>query len=959
MSINRTAFNKLQQMLRSYDTLHHGFKTWKTSFQETEVSWSYFFHSLLLNNLSGRNHLKGLVLQILDYTCLNLPENIQRRALDEFKMYATSYLASDDFDDGTRKRAGLNAAECYLLAFGTSYDSAEALRWLKVASDVTSPLCLSRISETLESPPKISGGSEDQLETISEGTEVERWTTSELFLTRKIQHKVASAVTQIRALSPVGQSWLHASYVELQATTTLSIKIGTDIVGRNDMKILDIAALLGENKTLTWLLPTPEALIDPNDQINALRCACIGGNLSSLKIVLDYGVDPSLCGEKNISPLHLLIYVPADFVDRAVSLLIAHGAPTDTRSEATKLEKMGVDLIGTPVEWAVIARNRGLVAALLPHSKGQEKSILRHAISHAYYEIAEDLLSNSNLYGLFTEEDCPVFIFSRPFAHLIAHGRNGNLAVERTIRLCDKHGLINYEIQLRKCITFARTRSCLKGLEVLLDSCPLSTIREGFESDEFEEKVTSILYTAFASAKSNTAWRPILEVLLRNFSITELNEIEELKDSGVGRKTNALYTAVMGGWTLAVRIMLEKGVDIHWKPEEFVLSLFELAVVAGNAEMQAILSEYGGRDDSRPDYNKAPQHYGRWLVLQNMTRRRGFGHFIHSNLSDKDASTLSTISKVHEILILLLMSRDVTNEGKSAKADLTNSLWNEFRALISNELIIRHVDVPDEADVTMLQRAAAFLDVDIIKLLLEAGADANVPLLAKSAGDSENNLVIPFLPFQITCWTARVLAPRIEREMTEKQQQQSTTSSPPQRNLEPTGKARTLRRITHKISNAVGGKGGSKGVTNPNTSQTQIPTQGTTTTTTTSVAGPSSAASSLEIINSLMTRSLDVARVLLRWHQLRDDSRFNGITEFHLQVHIRGVERARMLAEQEGWSMDARASWPGIEGTFTGVELGELPWKDERKVFASDLRRLRGYKLARKALGMNPRDPEV
>ena len=67
-----------------------------------------------------------------------------------------------------------------------------------------------------------------------------------------------------------------------------------------------------------------------------------------------------------------------------------------------------------------------------------------------------------------------------------------------------------------------------------------------------------------------------------------------------------------------------------------------------------------------------------------------------------------------------------------------------------------YINTPDKKDVTMLQRATSFLDLDVIRLLLEAGADANIPFLAKKrAGDNGNNLMVPFLPFQIAIWVSR------------------------------------------------------------------------------------------------------------------------------------------------------------------------------------------------------------
>jgi hypothetical protein len=35
------------------------------------------------------------------------------------------------------------------------------------------------------------------------------------------------------------------------------------------------------------------------------------------------------------------------------------------------------------------------------------------------------------------------------------------------------------------------------------------------------------LYLAFICAKANTAWKKVLEVMIQNFSITELNEVKK------------------------------------------------------------------------------------------------------------------------------------------------------------------------------------------------------------------------------------------------------------------------------------------------------------------------------------------------------------------------------------------------------------------------------------------------
>lgn len=238
------------------------------------------------------------------------------------------------------------------------------------------------------------------------------------------------------------------------------------------------------------------------------------------------------------------------------------------------------------------------------------------------------------------------------------------------------------------------------------------------------------------------------------------------------------------------------------------------------------------------------------------------------------------------------------------------------------------IDTPDEDDVTMLQRATAYLDIDVIRLLLEAGADANVPFSAtRRVDDNGNDVIVPFLPFQIACWVPRVSASLFERG-TIRTQNQSNAIATEQTMLEPTRKPYALFRIAHIISHAA--RTGAKRIKG-------------------SKRGPAST-SGARVAESLRTSSLNVAQEFLRWHQLRDDRRFEGITEYHLCTYIGYVSRSLMLVRQKVAVADAKASWPGTEGKYTGLELARLSWKDESIAFLSNLRRLRGIEMARKRL---------
>ena len=88
--------------------------------------------------------------------------------------------------------------------------------------------------------------------------------------------------------------------------------------------------------------------------------------------------------------------------------------------------------------------------------------------------------------------------------------------------------------------------------------------------------------------------------------------------------------------------------------------------------------------------------------------------------------------------------------------------------------------------------------------------------------------------------------------------------------------------------------------------------------------------------------SLRVAQEFLQWHLLRNDHRFEGITEFHISSQMVYVSHTIMLARRNPKIVDVKASWPSLEGNYTGQELAKVPWKDEWSVFSVNFRRLRG-----------------
>ena len=416
--------------------------------------------------------------------------------------------------------------------------------------------------------------------------------------------------------------------------------------------------------------------------------------------------------------------------------------------------------------------------------------------------------------------------------------------------------------------------------------------------------------------------------MLRNFSIAELNEVRKSKrpicdqnESDINDYIlSAIHIAVLTKCTLAAQILLEKGVDVHLPMITGAkLSSHFFAAMKGETKMKAILSKYGGGNEAFPDYHLENDPFMR-RIFQRSMRCRGLDGSVPNGLDGKEVSALFAVSNAHEFLLQILIFRDdCFSKSLMDKMPTQFNLWflDEFRALITNESITGYIDTPDEDGITMLQRAAAFLDIEIVRLLLEVGADANVTCLAPMlpANESESNLTL--LPFQIACLMGRVEAGNLKRE-TIRAIEQSDAISTNQVILKPTRKPRILSHVS-----GTGAKRIKDIIRDPDL------------------------LSEPKVVESLRASSLNLAQEPLRWHLLRNDRQFEGITEFHLCTYTGHVSRSLMLLRKKVEIWDAKASWPGLEGKYTGYELSSLPWKDVTSAFLSNFERLRGNKLDR------------
>ncbi len=180
----------------------------------------------------------------------DLPDNLQRRALDELKMCATSSSTLGDMHYICPHTA-LRVAECYLISFDTDYDSAEVFRWLKIAESygVRTGLCLERVSEALGYHLEVPRRPEARLIANEEDHEAKGSAASELYLVGKIRSTVTYVVNQIQDFMLLD---LPSRLFEMGASPSPWFETG--LYNESDMTALDIAAFLGANENVARLL---------------------------------------------------------------------------------------------------------------------------------------------------------------------------------------------------------------------------------------------------------------------------------------------------------------------------------------------------------------------------------------------------------------------------------------------------------------------------------------------------------------------------------------------------------------------------------------------------------------------------------------------------------------------------------------------------------------------------------
>lgn len=614
--------------------------------------------------------------------------------------------------DDIRGHAAMTVSECYTLGFGAAHNSNMVVDWLLKAAELGSLKAASwylRVCEATRIAPKPN--SFTSVEILE--NHLSQLTTTEDYLAMRVQKFATSIMHQAR------ESVASARTIP---DFPFSYRIGIFNTWEIDELLpLHLWAWIGDEAQVITILQHTDVNAVSANGFNAAHYACFGGQLSILRILLEYNISVSTAGLHGITPLHLGIFFAKDDLHEAVTLLMDHGVMKDAKTTAAVIwEDHDITLLGTPLHWAVLTRNKDLVRRLLPYT--DPAGCLSIAVRHFFWEIAEELLEHFRSESWVPEKSLYLVSIRRPVSHWIAHGDAYLTAIDKTVQVCQKYHIHNFDedgyTNLMHCINAARTEADLHLIEALLDVLSTAVIKQRIDGD------SSALLFAISRASDNEKWLEILRKLTKSYSIEELQQVALFTAS-------YLHMAVAGNSVVGARVLLERGVNVNQPTfDEYKNSPLQLCMqISGSTTMFRLLLDYGA-DLQVKDRTGAD-------LLQLRLTGPQYDTALLDLVSNQALIELSSD-------LLHTMLENTIGLRKEHRKDAREG----FRYLLTSKNIDKFINDVDGKGITLIQKASYYLHLDSVRLLLEAGADANIPL---------DNGVTQIVPLQIACSVGRLM----------------------------------------------------------------------------------------------------------------------------------------------------------------------------------------------------------
>lgn len=531
-------------------------------------------------------------------------------------------------------------AEFYCSGFGVSHDKTQVVAWVLQAAQLGCMKALAWYPRICEAHQIAAADVPFMRPSVDLETSLTPLD-SELYLSNRIRSHIQDQVHQLR-LS-------HISCKDFTALGPGQCIAKLCLFGSQvpyDLSPLHLASLLGYDHMIPNLLRCPKTETVLSRGFTAVHFACIGGHLSTLQLLLDENVGSS-ADDHGITPLHLCIFFGNQDVDQAASLLLSHGEQTDkTNNVPVYWEQHGLELKGTPLEWAVRVRHRALVKHLLPFA--QNNRGLRLAITNFFWEIVTDIAeyaesfaqprrhANGKLHSLIGDDIMFSCIYE-PFSHWIAHGQDKHNAMEQTWDACQKHRLVVGCSSNNMMFSWLVLCTPFEDNLIFIANC--TSKLPSPEVKRPDEDGRTALSHILIFAKEREMWLTLLKSLIGVYNVEEL-------ETEVYHKFSYLHLAVLNDTVLGARLLLERGVDVNQRTfspmGDTALSLYNHR----NARMQALLLESGAKE------NMTDKAGAFSLLVNNITYGQAEEGIIQRALSNTHTPVYGQL--LHETLLYIL-----------------------------------------------------------------------------------------------------------------------------------------------------------------------------------------------------------------------------------------------------------------------------------------------------------------